>query len=131
MNQTLIKALVAAAALAALAVTLYRAQLDAPVPQPVPSSSPLTHDLVLPPPTKTDVAPGLQPLVRSPVNAPGPAGAALMEDVGSAEDPPEEPAEPPAPVVRLAAPEQLFLPSTKAPAFVPAELLSGQEVDAE
>lgn len=133
MNQTLIKALVAASALAALAVVVYRAQHDVPAPQSSPASAPLTHDPVLPPAVKTDVALGLQPLGHGRSEGVEPAGAAAEPAATPtpAEPAAAEPAATPSPAVVLEPPEMLFLPSTHAPAPAPVNPPDGQDLETE
>ena len=133
MNQTLIKALAASSALAVLAVVVYRAQQDVPAPQSSPASSPLIHDPVLPPPVKTDVALGLQPLGHGLSDGVEPAGAAAEPAATPtpAEPAATEPAAPPTPAVVLQPPEMLFLPSTHAPPPAPVDPPDGQELEAE
>ena len=131
MKQTLIKVLVAAAALAVLAVVVYRAQRDAPAPQSPPAASPLAHDPVLPTPAKTDVVPGLQPLVRGPGDGVQPADEPEAVEDGDAVEAAEPSAASPEPAVELEPPELMFLPSTKAPAFAPVDLPDEQELDEE
>ena len=125
MNHTLIKALIAAAALVALAVFVFRAQSDDPAPQEAPVSNTLTSNPVLPPAAGGDAVPALQPLVREPAGLVLPASTAA----GAAETAEEQAA--PLPEVELEHPEPLFLPTTNTAGLTPVEQLDGDEQDTD